>query len=111
MVIQTTQLEPPEPNRTDDPAHLTSLDPTGANQSDAEHPPTDLAVGGSSPSRRATSSQVSGMPLLTTLVLIIFGPVWSALVDDQGIRLGVNRTARASSGIDVQMAVQVGHNR
>ena len=37
-------------------AHLTRLDPTGANQSDAEHPPTDLAVGGSSPSRRALTS-------------------------------------------------------
>src|ERR687886_239610 len=45
MVIHTTQLEPPEPNGTDDPSHLTRLDPTGPNQSDAEHSPTDLAVG------------------------------------------------------------------
>jgi hypothetical protein len=59
MVIQTIQLDPPEPNWADDTSHLTSLDPTGADQLDAEHPPTDLAVGGSSPSRRATKPQVS----------------------------------------------------
>jgi len=45
--------EPPEPNRTDDVPHVTRLDPTGADQSDGEHSPTDLAVGGSNPSRRA----------------------------------------------------------
>jgi len=59
MVIQTTQPEPPEPNWTDDTPHLSRLDPTGADQSDAEHQPTDLAVGGSSPSRRATLPHVS----------------------------------------------------
>jgi hypothetical protein len=37
MVIQTTQLEPPGPNRTDDTPHVTSLDPIGPNESDAEH--------------------------------------------------------------------------
>jgi hypothetical protein len=56
MVIQTIQLAPPGPNGTDNTPHVTSLDPTGGNQSDAEHPPTDLAVGGSSPSRRATKT-------------------------------------------------------
>jgi len=45
MIIRTTQLLPSGPNGTNDPPHLTSLDPTGADQSDAEHPPTDLAVG------------------------------------------------------------------
>ena len=45
MVIQTIQLAPPGPNGMDDTPHVTSLDPTGADQSDAEHPPTDLAVG------------------------------------------------------------------
>jgi hypothetical protein len=42
MVIQTIQLAPPEPNGTDDTPHLTSLDPTETDQSDADHPPTDL---------------------------------------------------------------------
>jgi hypothetical protein len=64
MVIQTTQPEPPEPNWADDTPHATSLDPTGADQSDAEHPPTDLAVGGSSPSRRAPDQQVYRLSLL-----------------------------------------------
>ena len=53
MVIQTIQPVPPGPNRADDTPHLTGLDPTGADQSDGEHLSTDLAVGGSSPSRRA----------------------------------------------------------
>jgi hypothetical protein len=56
MVIQTIQLALSEPNRPDDTPHLTRLDPTGANQSDVERPPTDLAVGGSSPSRSATKT-------------------------------------------------------
>jgi hypothetical protein len=59
MIIQTTQPGPSEPNWTDDPSHLTRLDPTGADHSDAEHPPTDLAVGGSSPSRRAQTPQAA----------------------------------------------------
>jgi hypothetical protein len=46
MVIQTIQLALSKPNRTDDAPHVTSLDPTGANQSDTEHSPTDLAVVG-----------------------------------------------------------------
>jgi hypothetical protein len=45
MVIQTIQLALSGPNRADDTSHLTSLDPTGANQPDAEHQPTELAVG------------------------------------------------------------------
>jgi hypothetical protein len=44
MIIQTTQLAPSQPNGTDDVPHVSRLDPTGANQSDAEHPPTDLVV-------------------------------------------------------------------
>jgi hypothetical protein len=46
MVIQTIQPAPSEPNATDDASHLTRLDPTRADQSDAEHSPTDLAVWG-----------------------------------------------------------------
>jgi hypothetical protein len=58
MVIQTIQLALSEPNWTDDTLHATRLDPTGADQSDGEQPLTDLAVGGSSPSRRAPDQQV-----------------------------------------------------
>jgi hypothetical protein len=46
-------------------------DPSGADQSDAEHQATDLAVGGSNPSRRATNSagqrahdRVAGCPVV-----------------------------------------------
>jgi hypothetical protein len=84
MVIQTIQLVLSEPNWTDSTAHVTRFDSTGANQSDAEHPPTDLAVGvrvsrGAPPKALVRSS----MSVLTRLVLILFGPVWFALVDDQ----------------------------
>jgi hypothetical protein len=58
MIIQTIQLVPPRPNGKDDAAHVSRVDPTAANQSDADQPPTDLAVGGSSPSRRAPDQQV-----------------------------------------------------
>jgi hypothetical protein len=92
MVIQTTQLVPPEPNWTDNMPHLTSLDPTGADQSDAEHSPTDLAVGGSSPSRCAKSLRSARISLLTQAVLIIVGAIWSTLVDDQ------EEQARAPNG-------------
>src|SRR5262245_25082479 len=85
MVIQTIQLALSEPNWTDDTSHVTSLDPTGADQSDAEHQPTDLAVGGSSPSRRATKPQVKRyMSAARGPSWIASAPVWSALLDDQG---------------------------
>jgi len=42
---------------TESASNLSSLDPSGADQTDAEHQATDLAVGGSSPSRRAASLQ------------------------------------------------------
>jgi hypothetical protein len=63
---------------------VTRLDPTGADQSDAEHQPTDLAVGGSSPSRRATKPQVNRYVSTPQAVLIILRPIWFPLVDDQG---------------------------
>jgi len=45
MVIQTIRLAPPEPNGTEGAAHMSRVDPTGANQSETGQPPTDLAVG------------------------------------------------------------------
>ncbi len=40
MVIKTTQPAPPEPNGTDDTPHVISLNPTGADHSDADHSPS-----------------------------------------------------------------------
>src|SRR5262245_23220405 len=59
MIIRTIRLAPSRSDATDDAPNLSWADPSGADQSDAEHPPTDLAVGGSSPSRRA-KPQVRG---------------------------------------------------
>jgi hypothetical protein len=55
MIIQTIRLDPSGPDATDDPSHLSRSDPSGTDQIDAEHQATDLAVGASSPSRRASS--------------------------------------------------------
>ena len=54
LIIQTIRRDPSGPDATDGPSHLSRLDPSGADQIDAEHQATDLAVGGSNPSRRAT---------------------------------------------------------
>jgi hypothetical protein len=51
----------------DGASNVSSLDPSGADQIDAEHQPTDLAVGSSNPSRR-TKAQVSSLGLLALLV-------------------------------------------
>ena len=40
---------------------------------DVEHQPTDLAVGGSNPSRRAPTPQVNGLGLLPLLVMVYAG--------------------------------------
>jgi hypothetical protein len=59
MVIQTIQLAPSEPNWTDDTPHLTRLDPTGADRSDADQPPTDLVVAGHPGSAGAEGTTVT----------------------------------------------------
>jgi hypothetical protein len=51
----------PSPDRTlaswlDSPRNVTGTDSTHRDQLDGEDPPTDLAVGGSNPSRRAASA-------------------------------------------------------
>jgi hypothetical protein len=50
MIIWTIRQSLLDPDRTDDTPHVTGLNPTGADQADAEHPPTELAAGDSSPS-------------------------------------------------------------
>jgi hypothetical protein len=45
LIIQTILLDPSRAVWTDEAANVSSLDPSGADQSDAEHQATDLAVG------------------------------------------------------------------
>jgi hypothetical protein len=53
LIIQTILLDPSGAVWTDGASNVSRLDPSGADQIDAEHQATDLAVGGSNPSRRA----------------------------------------------------------
>jgi hypothetical protein len=53
LIIQTIRLDPTRPDQIDEALDVSRPDPSGADQIDAEHQATDLAVGGSNPSRRA----------------------------------------------------------
>ena len=53
LIIQTIRLDRFGSVWTDEAPNLSSPDRSGADQIDAEHQATDLAVGGSNPSRRA----------------------------------------------------------
>jgi hypothetical protein len=53
LIIQTIRQDPSGAVWTDEAPNVSRPDPTGADQTDAEHQSTDLAVGGSNPSRRA----------------------------------------------------------
>jgi hypothetical protein len=59
LIIQTIRLDPSGADQIDDASDVSRPDPSGADQIDAEHLATDLAVGGSNPSRRA-KAQVRG---------------------------------------------------
>jgi hypothetical protein len=66
---------------------LSSTNGTQAYCADAEHQATDLAIWGFE--SLAARHVIAGQPVCIrslTLVLVIFGPIWSALVDDQGGR-------------------------
>jgi hypothetical protein len=52
LIIQTIRRDPSGSAWTDEALNVSRLDPSGADQIDAEHQATDLAVGGSNPSRR-----------------------------------------------------------
>ena len=58
LIIQTIRLDPSGSVWTDEGPNLSSLDPSGADQIDAEHQSTDLAVEGSNLSRRAQPQRV-----------------------------------------------------
>src|SRR5215207_8452954 len=53
LIIQTIRRDPSGADQIDEAPNVSRPDPTGADQIDAEHQSTDLAVGGSNPSRRA----------------------------------------------------------
>ena len=53
LIIQTIRQDPSGSVWTDEASNVSRPDPSGADQIDAEHQATDLAVGGSNPSRRA----------------------------------------------------------
>jgi len=55
-----TQIAPSRSDWTDEAPNLSRADPSGADQIDAERRATDLAVGGSNPSRRATITELRG---------------------------------------------------
>jgi len=52
LIIQTIRRDPSGAVWTDEAPNVSRPDRSGADQIDAEHQPTDLAVGGSNPSRR-----------------------------------------------------------
>jgi hypothetical protein len=52
LIIQTIRRDPTGSDQIDEASNLSRPDPAGADQIDAEHQATELAVGGSNPSRR-----------------------------------------------------------
>ncbi len=56
LIIHTIRRDPTGSDQIDEAPNLSRPDPSGADQIDAEHQATDLAVGGSNPSRRATKT-------------------------------------------------------
>ena len=53
LIIQTIRRDPSGSDQIDEASNVSRPDPSGADQIDVEHQATDLAVGGSNPSRRA----------------------------------------------------------
>jgi hypothetical protein len=69
LIIQTIVLYPSGAVWTDDAAHVSRLDPSGADQADADHPTRNRKVEGSNPSsgsksagQRAFSALLTGQP-------------------------------------------------
>jgi hypothetical protein len=56
LIIRTIGRDPSGSVQIDEASNVSRPDRSGADQSDVEHQDTDLAVGGSNPSRRATIS-------------------------------------------------------
>jgi hypothetical protein len=58
MIIQTIGLDPSGAIWIDSASNVSRLDPSGADQIDAEHPARNRKVVGSNPTSGSTSSQV-----------------------------------------------------
>jgi len=86
LIIRTIRLDRTGQDAPDEAPDLSSADATGRDVLDAEHQATDLAVGGSNPSRRAPKPQLSG-PVMGPLLVSSrrtatkLRPHWRALVD------------------------------
>jgi hypothetical protein len=59
MIIQTILLDPTGAVWTDEPSNVSRLDPSGADQIDAEHPSRNRKVVGSNPTSGSKNPQVS----------------------------------------------------
>jgi hypothetical protein len=71
LIIHTILLYPSRAVWIDEASNVSRPDPSGANQIDAEHQATDLAVGGSNPSRRAQRPRSADWGSLFACLLII----------------------------------------
>jgi hypothetical protein len=60
LIIQTIGLDPSEAVWTDEASNLSSLDPSGADQIDANHPTRNRKVVGSNPTSGSTNQQLRG---------------------------------------------------
>jgi hypothetical protein len=58
LIIQTILLDPSGAVWTDDAAHVSRLDPSGADQIDAKHPTRNRKVVGSNPTSQETAAQL-----------------------------------------------------
>ena len=56
LIIQTIRRDRSGSDQIDDPSNVSRPDGSGADQIDAQHQATELAVGGSNPSRRAKTA-------------------------------------------------------
>jgi len=75
MIIQTIGLDPSRAVWTESASNLSSLDPSGAIQIDAEHPSRNRKVVGSNPTSgsktagQSTCTVISPLALLTSLII------------------------------------------
>jgi hypothetical protein len=85
LIIQTIRQDPTGSVWTDEASNVSRPDLSGADQIDAEHQATDLAVGGSNPSRRAPSAQVRGyVGAFLIWIEVLTGRIWSDPVRSGG---------------------------
>jgi hypothetical protein len=77
LIIQTIRRDPSGAVWTDGPPNVSRPDRSGADQIDAEHQTTDLAVGGSNPSRRAQRPRSEARTRIPGLDRVLIRRIWS----------------------------------